>query len=355
MSPPGPAVSTRLTTDRRGRYRARASTPIRRTPNENLHALSGALRWPLSLGAAAQTKWDMPTPYAATNFHTENVIQFAADVDKATGGKLKITVHPDASLFKAPEIKRAVQGGQAQIGEILISGYSNEDPIFGVDSVPFLATSYAEAAEALEGLAQGDRGALRQAGHDGALRRAVAAAGHLLDASRSTRSADMKGLKMRTYNPYTSRIAELAGAQPVTIQAAELAQAFATGAVNANITSGATGYDTKAWEVVKNYYDTQAWLPKNIVFVNQKAFDALDKATQDAVLKAAADAETRGWKISEEKTAFYLGELKKNGMNVAPPSAQLKADFQKIGETMTEEWLKTAGPDGKAIVDAFKK
>jgi TRAP-type C4-dicarboxylate transport system substrate-binding protein len=167
--------------------------------------------------------------------------------------------------------------------------------------------------------------------------------------------ADMKGLKMRSYNPYTSRIAELSGAQPVTIQAAELAQAFATGAVNANITSGATGYDTKAWEVVKNYYDTQAWLPKNLVFVNRKAFDALDKATQAALLKAAADAETRGWKISEEKTAWYLGELKKNGMNVAAPSAQLKADFQKIGATMTEEWLQKAGADGKAIVEAFRK
>jgi TRAP-type C4-dicarboxylate transport system substrate-binding protein len=167
--------------------------------------------------------------------------------------------------------------------------------------------------------------------------------------------ADMKGLKMRTYNPYTSRIAELAGAQPVTIQAAELAQAFATGAVNANITSGATGYDTKAWEVVKNYYDTQAWLPKNIVFVNKKAFDALDKSTQGAVLKAAREAEVRGWKTSREKTKWYTDELAKNGMNVAAPSAQLKADFKKVGDTMTQEWLKSAGADGKAIVDAYRK
>jgi len=167
--------------------------------------------------------------------------------------------------------------------------------------------------------------------------------------------ADMKGLKMRAYNPYTSRIAELAGAQPVTIQAAELAQAMATGAVNANITSGATGYDTKAWEVVKNYYDTQAWIPKNIVFVNQHAFDALPKDQQQAVLKAAAEAEARGWKVSEEKNKWYLGELAKNGMHVAQPSAQLKSDFRKVGETMTEEWMKAAGADGKAIVDAYKK
>ena len=304
--------------------------------------------------AAAQVKWDMPTPYPATNFHTENIVQFAADIDKATGGKLRITVHPGASLFKAPEIKRAVQGGQAQIGEILLSGYSNEDPVFGVDSVPFLATSYADSAK----LWKASRKAIedRFAKQGMVVLYAVPWPPQGIYSSKPLNAiADMKGLKMRTYNPYTSRIAELAGAQPVTIQAAELAQAFATGAVNANITSGATGYDTKAWEVVKNYYDTQAWLPKNLVFANKKAFDALDKATQEAVRKAAADAETRGWKVSEEKTAFYLGELKKNGMNVAAPSAQLKADFQKIGATMTEEWLKNAGADGKAIVEAFRK
>jgi TRAP-type C4-dicarboxylate transport system substrate-binding protein len=304
--------------------------------------------------AIAQTQWDMPTPYAATNFHTENVAQFAADVDKATHGKLKITVHPNQSLFKAPEIKRAVQGGQAQLGEILISGYSNEDPIFGVDSVPFLATSYADAAK----LWKASKKALedRFAKQGMMVLYAVPWPPQGIYSSKPLNSvADMKGLKMRAYNPYTSRIAELAGAQPVTIQAAELAQAFATGAVNANITSGATGYDTKAWEVVKNYYDTQAWLPKNIVFVNKAAFDALDKPSQQALLKAAAEAEARGWKTSQEKNTWYLEQLAKNGMSVAPPSTQLKADFKKIGETMTAEWFKSAGADGQAIVDAYRK
>jgi TRAP-type transport system periplasmic protein len=304
--------------------------------------------------ASAQTKWDMPTPYAATNFHTENIAQFAGDVDKATGGKLKITVHSNASLFKAPEIKRAVQGGQAQIGEILISGYSNEDPIYGVDSVPFLATSYADAAK----LWKASRKALEErfAKQGMMVLFSVPWPPQGIYSSKPLDAiADMKGLKMRTYNPYTSRIAELAGAQPVTIQVAELAQAFATGAVNANITSGATGYDTKAWEVVKYYYDTQAWLPKNVVFVNKQAFDALDKASQQALLKAAKDAEERGWKTSEEKNKWYLEQMAKNGMSVAAPSAQLKGDFQKIGATMTEEWLKTAGPDGRAILDAYKK
>jgi len=308
----------------------------------------------IGTGAFAQTKWDMPTPYAATNFHTENVMQFAADVDKATGGKLKIQVHPNASLFKANEIKRAVQGGQAQIGEILLSGYSNEDPLFGLDSVPFLATSYGDAEKLWK--------ASKKAVEDKFARQGMVILYSVPWPPQGIYSSkpinaigDMKGLKMRTYNPYTSRIAELAGAQPVTIQAAELAQAFATGAVNANITSGATGYDTKAWEVVKNYYDTQAWLPKNVVFANKAAFDALDKATQAAVMKAAANAEAPGGKTSQEKTGGYGEQLQKNGMTVAQPSAQLKGDFQKIGQTMTEEWLKTAGADGKAIVDAYRK
>src|SRR5213083_938655 len=233
-----------------------------------LMMLAATLCLPFAMAAHGQTKWDLPTAYPPSNFHTENIMQFVDNVDKATTGKLKITVHANASLFKANEIKRAVQGNQAQAGEILISGYSNEDPIFGVDSVPFLATSYEDAAK----LWKASRKALedRFAKQGLMILYSVPWPPQGVYSTKPLNSvADMKGLKMRTYNPATSRIAELAGAQPVTIQAAELAQAFATGAVNANLTSGATGYDTKAWEVVKNFYDTQAWVPKNVVFVNK--------------------------------------------------------------------------------------
>lgn len=318
------------------------------------HALAALCAAASFAAAQAQVKWDMPTPYPATNFHTENIAQFVSDVDKATGGKLKITVHPNGSLFKANEIKRAVQGGQAQLGEILISGYSNEDPVFGVDSVPFLATSYADAAK----LWKASRKAIEErfAKQGMKVLYSVPWPPQGIYSTKPINSmADMKGLKMRAYNPYTSRIAELAGAQPVTIQVAELAQAMATGAVNANITSGATGYDTKAWEVVKYYYDTQAWIPKNVVFVSAQAFDGLDKASQKALLDAAAAAETRGWKVSEEKNKWYLEQLAKNGMQVSAPSPQLESDFKKVGRTMADEWLKTAGGDGKAILDAYRK
>jgi TRAP-type C4-dicarboxylate transport system substrate-binding protein len=302
----------------------------------------------------AQMKWDLPAAYPAANFHTENIQQFANDVDKATGGKLKITVHPNASLFKAPEIKRAVQGGQAQLGEILLVNFSNEDPLFGLDGVPFLATSYADALK----LYKASRKALEaKLGAQGMmLLYAVPWPPQGVYSKKPLAGmADMKGLKWRSYSPQTARIGELVGAQPVTIQAAEVAQALATGAMDSMISSGATGYDTKIFEHVKNFYDTQAWLPKNAVIVNKKAFDALDKATQTAVLKAAADAETRGWKVSEEKTGWYLDQLRKNGMNVAPPSPQLKTDLGKVGETMLKEWLDKAGAEGKSVVDAYRK
>jgi TRAP-type C4-dicarboxylate transport system substrate-binding protein len=91
-----------------------------------------------------------------------------------------------------------------------------------------------------------------------------------------TSVADLRGIKWRAYSPATAKIAELIGAQPVTIQAAELSQALATGVVESYMSSGSTGYDSKTYESIKYWYDTQAWLPKNAVIVNKKAFDALD-------------------------------------------------------------------------------
>ena len=303
--------------------------------------------------AGAQTKWDLPTAYPANNFHTENIQQFANDVDKATGGKLKIQVHANASLFKAPEIKRAVQGGQAQVGEILLVNFENEDPLYGVDGIPFLATSYGESLK----LYKASRKALddKLAKQGMKLLYVVPWGPQGIYTKRTLNSAeDMKGLKWRAYSPATSKIAELVGAQPVTVQAAEVSQALATGVIDSYMSSGATGYDSKTYEHLKRFYDTQAWLPKNAVIVNKAAFDALDKPAQAAVLKAAADAETRGWKVSAEKTNWYTDQLKQKGMTIEKPSEQLTADMRKVGNVMLAEWLRKAGADGKKIIDQYR-
>ncbi|MDA7417206.1 TRAP transporter substrate-binding protein [Xenophilus arseniciresistens] len=302
----------------------------------------------------AQTKWDLPSAYPASNYHTANLTQFATDVDKATGGKLKITVHANASLFKAPEIKRAVQGGQAQAGEILLVNFQNEWQVFGADGLPFLADSYDAAWK----LYQAQKPLLdKKLGEQGmALLYTVPWPPQGIYVKKPIQAAaDLKGVKWRAYSPATARIAELVGAQPVTVQAAELSQAMATGVVESYMSSGSTGFDTKTYEHIKYWYDTQAWLPKNAVIVNKAALDALDAPTKTAVLKAAADAETRGWAASKKENTDTQEKLKANGMNILPPPAQLKADMAKVGDTMLKEWLDKAGADGKALIDAYRK
>jgi len=304
--------------------------------------------------ASAQTTWNLPAGYPANNPHSENLVAFAKDVETATNGKLKIAVHANASLFKAPEIKRAVATGQAQMGEVLLSIHENEDPVFGIDVVPFLATSFPESMK----LYKASRPAIEKklAAQGLMLLFAVPWAPQGIYAKRDLNTIeDMKGLKWRAYNVGTTRIGQLVGAQSVTIQAAELPQALATGIVDSFMSSGGTGYDTKVWESLTHFYDVQGWIPKNYTFVNKAAFDALDKPTQEAILKAAATAETNGWKIWEEKSGWYLGELKAKGMKVQAPSAALKDGFKKIGNQLADDWVKKAGDEGKVLVDAYKK
>jgi len=317
-------------------------------------ALLTAAGLALSFHVQAQTKWDLPAAYPATNFHSVNLQQFADDVDKASGGKLKITVHANASLFKAPEIKRAVQGGQAQIGEILLVNFQNEWQIFGADGIPFLADSYDEAVKLWK--VQKPLLEKKLAEQGMMVLYAVPWPPQGVYSKRPLNSAaDLKGMKWRAYSPATARIAELVGAQPVTVQAAEVSQAFATGVTESMMSSGSTGADAKLHEHVKFWYDTQAWLPKNAVIVNRAAFNALDKATQDAMLKAAADAEVRGLAASKKANGDSLAVLRAGGMQILPPSAQLKTDMKKVGDTLLKEWLDKAGPEGRQLVDAFLK
>ncbi len=303
---------------------------------------------------SAQTKWDLPAAYAATNFHTENLTQFAKDVDAATGGKLKITVHANASLFKAPEIKRAVQGGQAQMGEILLANFANENPIYALDGVPFLATGYADAKK-LYDVSKAPMDKLLAAQGMKMLFSVPWPPQGIYSKREISSVADLRGIKWRAYSPATAKIAELIGAQPVQIQAAELSQALATGVVESYMSSGSTGYDSKTYEHIKNWYDTQAWLPKNGVIVNMKAFNALDAATQAAVVKASQDAEARGWKVSEAKNEEYKTLLAGKGMKILKPAPKLMADMQQVGGIMLTDWQKAAGAEGTAIVADYNK
>jgi len=306
-----------------------------------------------SFGVHAQTKWDMPTPYSDGEFHTRNVRAFAEDVKKATNGQLDINVHSNGSLIKHPDILRSVSTGQVNIAEFLLGQFGNEDPVFAADNVPFVAPGY----DAGWKFYQAQKPVLEKKlqGRGMRLLYAVAWPGQGIYSKEPLKTvADLKGTKMRTYSPLTARLAELLGASPTVVQVPEVPQMFATGAMQAMITSSATGTATKAWEFVKNYYKTNAWNPKNVVVVNERAFSRLPKDQQSALVKAAAAAEPRGWEMSKAREKEGDEMLAKNGMAVNEPTPEMKAALSKIGEQMAAEWEKSAGADGQAILKAYR-
>jgi TRAP-type C4-dicarboxylate transport system substrate-binding protein len=307
------------------------------------------------LGAAsAQTQWDLPTNYGASAFHTRNIVQFAADVEKATGGSLKITVHPGGEMIKHAEIKRAVSDGKAAAGEVLISLAAGEAPVYGVDSIPFLATGYDGARK----LYEAQRPYLeRQLAKEGlVLLFSVPWPPQGVYAKREIQSiGDLQGLKFRTYNAVTKRIAELAGAQPTQIEVPDLPAAFASGRVDIMITSASSGVQSKAEQYLTHYIDTQAWVPRNMVFANKAAIDRLSVAEKKALTEAASAAEDRGWKLSIEEMTIKTKALKDAGIAVLLPSSELQAGLAKIGGVIANEWASSAGADGEAMLAAYRK
>jgi len=306
-----------------------------------------------AVSVQAQTKWDMPTPYSDGEFHTINVRQFVEDVKKATGGQLEINVHTNGSLIKHPDILRAVSTGQVAIGEFLLGQFGNEEPVFNADNVPFLAVGFDNAWK----LYQAQKPILQKKleGRGMLLLYSVAWPGQGIYSKDELKSIDdLKGAKMRTYSPMTARLVELLGASPLTIQVPEVPQAFATGTMTAMVTSSATGAQTKAWEFVKNYYTTNAWHPKNAVVVNIRAFQSLSDAQKKAVTEAAAAAEKRGWELARARETNANKLLADNGMTVHTPTAAMMASLSKIGDTISAEWLKSAGADGEAILKAYR-
>ena len=302
--------------------------------------------------ALAET-WDMPMAYAASNFHSETATAFAEAVTERTGGDIEVVAHPGGSLYGGGEIFRAVRTGQAPIGERLMSALGNEDPLFEVDALPFLATSYEDARN----LYEASKPAVSELmdGMGLVFLYAVPWPPQGLYSKTAVESAaDMEGQKFRAYNAATSRLAELMGAVPTQIEAAEISQAFATGVATSMISSGATGYDRKIWEHVDYWYDVQAWLPKNMVFVNKEAWEGLDEETRQIFLEEAAKAEEAGWAKSQELAEWYKEQLSSEGMTVAPPSDALAADFREIGETMTQEWLERAGDAGGKVAEDYR-
>lgn len=308
-----------------------------------------------TLGAAhAQTfHWNFANPYSPSEFQSEGAQQFADGLRQKTDGKLDIQVHHGGSLFPNPEILQAVRSGFAEMGSQLMTNLGREDPLWELDGIPFLVKSYDEAKI----LWEVSRPALEKKLLATGLRLLYAAPwpsqGFFFKQPVNS-LADIKGLPNRAYNPSTTRLAELMGTVPTTIQITETPQAFATGMVAALNTSPTTGVVYKAWEFTTHFIHANAWLPKQMVFVREESFQQLPKEYQDLMLAQAKETEAWVWDRSEAMVDEAVATLAKNGMTVVEPEGKLAGEFHQIGETMLKEWLDKAGPEGKEVVDAFR-
>jgi len=305
----------------------------------------------LAAPLAAET-WDMPTPYGDSTFHTQNIMEFAKEIAETTDGALEITVHSAGSLFPHAEIKNAVRSRQVPIGEFFLSTLANEDAAYGMDSQPFLATSYEDAAKLWE--AQKPVVTELLAEQDLMPLYAVPWPAQGLYTKKEIATVeDLNGLRFRAYNAALEEFATLAGAAPVQVEAPDIPQAFSTGQVEAMITSPSTGANSKAWDFLSHYSPINAWVPKNIVVVNKRAFDGLDPAVQEAVMTAAANAEQRGLEMSKEETDSKVQELKDNGITVYEPSEELVSGLKGLGDQMLENWKASASDQAKSALDAY--
>lgn len=317
--------------------------------------LTGMAALCLSLSSAqAAERWNMSVEQPDGNYITSVARDFAADVGKATKGELDIKIHSNSVLFKRADLKRAVQTGQVPLGDVLVSVLGNEDAIFEVDAVPLLARDFDSAWKLWQASRAQMEARLQKQGIK-LLYSVPWPPQGIYTKVPVKQMSDFKGMKFRAYNAATSRLVELMGASPTTVNSGDVPQAFGTGLIEAMITSPATGVDSQAWDFAKYYYDVQAFIPKNVVMVNARSFARLPEASQKAVLAAAERAEKKGWEVARAKTSELTQTLAKNGMVVGPTPEAMQPELAKIGAVMAEEWLKKAGPEGKAILDQAKR
>ncbi len=314
----------------------------------------GAAAFGMANPVFAGETWNMPTAYPAANFHTLNAQDFSKCVADGSAGDINIVIHPNGSLFKGNDIKRAIQTGQTQIGERLLSAHENENPVFGTDSIPFIATSYEESVR-LYGAAKPElEKVLEKQGLK--LMYSVPWPPQGMYFKKEVNSgADLKGIKVRSYNISTAKVSEFTGMSPVQIEAAEISQALSAGVIESLITSAVTGQDSKAWEQLSHFYKVDAWLPRNHIIVNKAAFEALSDKTKAAMKDCAAKAEANGLAKSKEANEKALVTLVRNGMQVVLPSDALKSDLRAVGTKVVETWTKKAGATGQVVMTSFKK
>lgn len=303
--------------------------------------------------AASQTVWNMPTPVGDSMLVTRLDRGFAEEIEKRTNGALRIKVHSNSSLYKMPEILHAVRSGQVQIGEIFFSSYSNENPVYALESLPLPASG----VEDFKKLLDLQKPVLDEifAKQGIKLAYSVPLPGMGFYTKTEINSVDdLKGMKIRISSPIVGDLVKELGGEPVVTDPSEISQAFMTGMASAMIT-GSPAVSVKPWEFSKYFYPTNTTHTKSAVIMNQAAFDQLPEDIQKVVLEVAAETQARGWTMMVEDDQANLKIMGEHGMTVMTPSEDFMKGLWAGGDRVIEKWKAGGGEQANGIIDALQK
>jgi TRAP-type transport system periplasmic protein len=313
-----------------------------------------ALSIGLTLPASAQTNWTMASGYPESSFFTQNIRQLIKEIEEKSGGKLKIDLRSNDSLIKLDAVKRAVQSGQVQIGEIRLGVYGNEGAMYNLDNIPGVATTFDQATK----LTDAQRPFFDEMFKKNGLRAItyVAWPGQGFYTKEPLKGlADLKGQKLRIYSKQTQIMGEKLGMEALILPFAEVPQAFSTGMIQSLWTSAQTGTDVQVWDYVKHFTYTGTMHNKNAILVNERAFRQLDAATQKLVLEAGEAATKRGWELAKKASEERENVLKSHGMTIAQAPKDILDAIEVAGKGMVQEWLAAATPEEKAVYENYQK
>jgi len=318
--------------------------------------LSAAVLMLFAVGPAlAKTTWNANSVWPPKNQHSVGLEEFAKKVKTATKGELELVVHSGGALgYKGPELLKVVRDGLVPVSDMLISGVAGDEKILQIVTLPFLVRNFDELHTLLniarpyfdKSAAKWGQKILYVAPWPGA---------GLWTKKEVKTLADLKGLKTRTYDKNGALVMEAVGATPLALPFSEVYTSLQTGVIDSVMTSSPTAVDAKFWEVLKYFEPLNITIATNMVTVNQKAFDKLPKAQQDALVKAGKEMEASMWKKVPQIDKEQEGISNKNGIETVKPSKKLIADLEKITEKIRADWLKDAPAEGKKIYADYMK
>ena len=304
--------------------------------------------------SAQAVVWDMPTGYSDKSYHTQNIRRFADAVTKATNGRLTIRVHSGGSLFKGAAIKHAVQTGQAFIGERLLSAHKNEFPLFSLDSIPFLATSFDDAVL----LWQAAKPVINKHLSDKNLMLLYSVPWPpqgFFATKGITKMEEFEGMRLHSYNSLTNYITYSLKAKSVRAPYSQVLEAIESGKSDGFIATPAYGHHIEAWKNTTHYNDFRAWFPRNYVFVNLKKWNSLPKDVREATLAIAEITEHAATQEAENITNWYLDEFRKNGMKIIKPNKTLMGSMTLSTAKVLQNYLDKTGNEGLQVIQAYKE